>query len=400
MNKEGITSMLNFDLYTPARIVFGRETENKIGKLIKPHAKKVLLHYGGGSIKRSGLYDRIVSSLKEHGVDYVELGGVQPNPRLKLVHEGIQLCRDEKVELVLAVGGGSVIDSAKAIAMGVYLDHDVWDVYEQGLSIKQALPVAIVLTIPAAGSESSGDTVITNEDKVLKYGYGSPKLRPLISVMNPELFFTLPPNQVANGVADMMSHVFERYFTNTTHVDLTDALCEAVLRTIMHNAPKLLSNPQDYDAWAEIGFSGTVAHNGLVGMGREQDWACHNMEHELSAVYDVAHGAGLAVLTPAWMRYVYKDNPDMFLQFAVRVMGVEGSFRDKEAIIEEAIDKLSAFFKMMGLPHSLTELGIDDSQLETMAKKATGEAFGDESGLGNLKKLYWQDVLNIYNSCK
>lgn len=392
--------MLNFDLYTPARIVFGKDTEQKIGKLLKPHAKKVLLHYGGGSIKRSGLYDRVVSSLKEHGIAFVELGGVQPNPRLQLVHEGIALCRKEGVDLILAVGGGSAIDSAKAIAMGVYLDHDVWDVYEQGLRIEKALPVAIVLTIPAAGSESSGDTVITNEEKMLKYGYGSPHLRPLISVMNPELFFTLPPDQVANGVADMMSHVFERYFTNTTHVDLTDALCEAVLKTIMRNGPKLLKKPQDYDAWAEIGFSGTVAHNGLVGMGREQDWACHNMEHELSAIYDVAHGAGLAVLTPAWMRYVYQHNLGMFLQFATRVMGVEGSLRSPETVIEEAIDKLSDFYRLMGLPQSLGELGIDDSQLELMAKKSTGAAFGSEQELGNLKKLNWQDVLNIYNLCK
>ncbi|NLD34547.1 MAG: iron-containing alcohol dehydrogenase [Clostridiales bacterium] len=392
--------MLNFDFYAPARIIFGKDTQQKIGKVLKPHAKKVLLHYGGGSIKKSGLYDQVVASLKENGIAYFELGGVQPNPRLGLVHQGIQLARDEGVDLILAVGGGSAIDSAKAIAMGVYLDHDVWDVYEQQMRIDKALPVAVVLTIPAAGSESSGDTVITNEEKSLKYGYGSPRLRPLISIMNPELFFTLPKDQVANGVADMMSHVFERYFTNTRNTDLTDGLCEAVLRTIMLNGPKVLDNPQDYDAWAEIGFSGTVAHNGLVGMGREQDWACHNMEHELSAIYDVAHGAGLAVLTPAWMRYVYKDNIDMFVQFAVNVMGVQMSYRDKDALVLEGIARLEAFFRRMGLPQTLTELGIDGSRLEEMAKKATGIAFGEESPLGNFKKLAWQDVVNIYNLCK
>lgn len=392
--------MLNFDFYAPARIIFGKDTQQKIGKVLKPHAKKVLLHYGGGSIKKSGLYDQVIASLKENGIAYVELGGVQPNPRLGLVHQGIQLARDEGVDLILAVGGGSAIDSAKAIAMGVYLDHDVWDVYEQQMRIDKALPVAVVLTIPAAGSESSGDTVITNEEKSLKYGYGSPRLRPLISIMNPELFFTLPKDQVANGVADMMSHVFERYFTNTRNTDLTDGLCEAVLRTIMLNGPKVLDNPHDYDAWAEIGFSGTVAHNGLVGMGREQDWACHNMEHELSAIYDVAHGAGLAVLTPAWMRYVYKDNIDMFVQFAVNVMGVQMSYRDKDALVLEGIARLEAFFRRMGLPQTLTELGIDGSRLEEMAKKATGIAFGEESPLGNFKKLAWQDVVNIYNLCK
>lgn len=392
--------MLNFDFYAPARIVFGRETQHEIGKLLKLHARKVLLHYGGGSIKKSGLYDQVVKSLRENDIAFVELGGVKPNPRLELAHEGIALCRAEAVDLILAVGGGSVIDSAKAIAMGVYLDHDVWEVYEKQSPIEKALPLAIILTIPAAGSESSGDTVITKEDIQRKYGYGSPKLRPLISVMNPELFFTLPKNQIANGVADMMSHVFERYFTNTLNTDLTDSLCEATLKTIIKNAPILMKNGQDYDAWAEIGFGGTVAHNGLLGMGREQDWACHDMEHELSAHYDVAHGAGLAVLTPAWMQYVHKTNPSMFVQFAVNVMGVERSFRDSEAIIQDGIARLQAFYSGMGLPQTLKELGIDDSQLTTMAKKASKEAFGKERPIGGLKKLYWQDIEKIYQLCK
>ncbi|MGI6239682.1 MAG: iron-containing alcohol dehydrogenase [Christensenellales bacterium] len=388
--------MLNFDFYSPARIIFGKDTEQQIGELLKPHARKVLLHYGGGSIKQSGLYDVVVHSLNESGVSYVELGGVVPNPRLSLVHEGIALCKREGVDLILAVGGGSAIDSAKAIAMGVYYEGDVWEVYEEGKEIKKALPVATILTIPAAGSEASGDTVITNEEKELKYGYGSPHLRPLLSIMNPERFFTLPKNQIANGIADMMSHVFERYFTNTTHTDLTDGLCETVLRTIMKNAPALMDDPQNYEAWCEVGFGGTVAHNGLVGMGREQDWACHGMEHELSAIYDVAHGAGLAVLTPAWMQYVYKDNINMFVQFAVNVMGVSGSFRDPDAIVQEGIARLRAFFGKMALPATLGELGIGSDKLELMAKKATGEAFGAESPIGGLKKLRWQDVLAIY----
>ncbi|MFV0401463.1 MAG: iron-containing alcohol dehydrogenase [Oscillospiraceae bacterium] len=389
--------MLNFDFYSPARILFGKGTQEQIGELLKPYASKVLLHYGGGSIKKSGLYDTVVASLKKSGVDFVELGGVKPNPRLSLVQEGIELCKKENVELILAVGGGSAIDSAKAIAMGVYYDGDIWEVYEQGKPIEKALPVATVLTIPAAGSESSGDTVITNEVKEMKLGYGSPRLRPVLSVMNPELFFTLPDNQIANGVADMMSHIFERYFTNTTQTDLTDGLCETALKTIMKNAAVAKANHQDYDAWAELGFAGTVAHNGLLGMGREQDWACHGMEHELSAIYDVAHGAGLAVLTPSWMRYVAGDNLPMFVQFAVNVMGVEGSYREPEALVEEAIRRLEKFFHEMGLPGSLAELGIDGANLELMAKKATWAAYGDdERPLGGLKKLYWQDVLNIY----
>ncbi len=387
--------MINFDFYAPARILFGKGEEKLIGEKLKPLATKVLLHYGGGSIKKSGLYDKVISSLRSSGVDFVELGGVKPNPRLSLVHEGIELCKKEKVDLILAVGGGSVIDSSKAIAMGVYYDGDIWEVYETGKAISKALPVATVLTIPAAGSESSGDTVITNEEKQLKYGYGDPHLRPVLSVINPELFFSLPPNQIANGVADMMSHVFERYFTNTTHTDLTDGLCEVTLKTLMKNAPKVLADTHDYDAWAELGFSGTVAHNGLVGMGRVQDWGCHMMEHELSAFYDIAHGAGLAVLTPAWMRYVYKNNIGMFVQFAVNIMKVEGSYRDQESIVLEGISRLRTFFKNMGLPQSLSELGIGEDKLEVMAQRVT-----EKGNIGGLKKLGKEDVLAIYESVK
>jgi alcohol dehydrogenase YqhD (iron-dependent ADH family) len=392
--------MQNFEFYAPAKIFLGKGTEEQIGELLKPHAKKVLFHYGGGSIKRSGLYDLVIASLKENEVNFVELGGVKPNPRLSLVHEGIALCKKEDVDLILVVGGGSAIDSAKAIAMGVHYEGDVWDMYEKGLAIEKALPVAIILTIPAAGSESSGDTVITNEEKQLKYGYGSPKLRPLLSIMNPERFFTLPKEQLGYGVADMMCHVFERYFTNTVNVDLTDGLCEVTLKTLIKNGLLANKNIEDYNAWAELGFAGTVAHNNLLGMGREQDWACHDIEHELSAIYDIAHGAGLAVIAPAWMRYVYKDNPGMFVQFAVNVMGVEGSFRDQEAIINEGIDRLKEFYAKLGLPSTLTELGIGDDRLEEMAKKATKAAFGNERPLGGLKKLYWQDVLAIYESVK
>ncbi len=392
--------MLNFDFYSPARILFGKGEESRIGDLLKPHATKILLHYGGGSIKKSGLYDTVTASLKANGLAFVELGGVKPNPRLSLVHEGIALCKKEGIDLILAVGGGSVIDSAKAIAMGRYYDGDIWEVYEQGKGVEKALPVATILTIPAAGSESSGDTVITNEDKQLKYGYGSPRLRPLLSIMNPELFFTLPKEQLAYGVADMMSHVFERYFTNTTNTDLTDGLCEVTLKTLMKNALIVKDNMQDYDAWSELGFAGTVAHNGLVGMGRQQDWACHGMEHELSAIYDVAHGAGLAVLTPGWMQYVYKDNINMFVQFAVNVMGVEGSYRNPDAIVQEGIARLREFFAKMGLSATLSGLGIGEDKLEEMAKKATGEAFGEEAPIGGLKKLYWQDVLAIYKLVK
>ena len=396
--------MLNFDFYAPARIVFGKDAQKQTGSLLKEYGyKKVLLHYGGGSIKKSGLYDTIVASLNENSVGFVELGGVKPNPRLSLVYEGIKLCKTEDVGFILAVGGGSVIDSAKAIAMGVCFDGDVWDIYDKSLPIKKALPLATVLTIPAAGSESSGDTVISNEETQRKYGYGSPLLRPLFSVMNPELFFTLPKEQLGYGVADILSHIFERYFTNTLYTDLTDELCEATMRSIIRNAPLAYKSMSDYDAWAEIGFGGTVAHSGLLGMGREQDWACHEMEHELSAYYDVAHGAGLAVLTPAWMRYVYKENIPMFVQFAKNVMGVNGSFRNPEAIALEGISRLEAFYKSIGLPATLSDIGIGEEKLEHMAKQATHIRLAKgqtENPIGGLKKLFWNDILEVYRLAK
>ncbi|MCL1912435.1 MAG: iron-containing alcohol dehydrogenase [Eubacteriaceae bacterium] len=388
--------MENFDMHIPTRLIFGKDEHKNIGGLLKPLAQKVLVHYGSGSVKKSGLHDIVLNSLEENGVCFVELGGVQPNPKLSLVYEGIELCKNENVDFILAVGGGSVIDSSKAIAMGVYYESDVWELFERkGGPITKALPIATILTIPAAGSESSNNTVISNEVKQQKTGYGHQLLRPLFSIVNPELFFTLPKEQLANGVADMMSHVFERYFTNTQNTDLTDGLCEAALKTLMKNALLASQDMENYDAWAELGFAGSIAHNGLVGMGRVQDWACHGMEHELSAFYDVAHGAGLAVLTPGWMQHVYKDNLGIFLQFAINVMGVEGSFRDQEQIILMGISRLREFFSKLGLPATLGELGIGEERLEEMAKRATASR-----PLGGLKKLEWQDVLAIYSSVK
>ena len=388
--------MLNFDYSNKTRIVFGRGTETQVGSLVKPYAEKVLLHYGGGSIKKSGLYDRVAASLRESGVSFVELGGVQPNPRLSLIHQGIELCRREGIGFILAVGGGSVIDSAKAIAMGVPYDGDVWDFFATGKPIETALPDATILTLPATGSEASDGTVVTNEEAQLKLPYGDVILRPVFSIMNPELYFTLPENQVANGVCDMMSHIMERYFTNTTHTDVTDGLCESVLRTIMSNARILKRDHTNYDAWAEIALAGTVAHNGLLGLGREEDWGCHNMEHELSAIYDVAHGAGLAVVTPAWMRHIYKEHLPIFVQFAVNVMGVGGGLRDLEAVALEGIRRLQAFFTEMGQPSTLAGLGIDSRHLAQMAYKATHWPDGSPKPLGGLKKLSEQDALAVY----
>ena len=392
--------MQNFQICTPTNLVFGKGTQHQIGELIKPYATKVLLHYGGGTVKKLGLYDDTKKSLAAAGISFVELGGVVPNPRLSLVYEGIELCKKEAVDFVLAIGGGSAIDSAKAIAVGMCYDGDVWDIFEDKAPIKKALPVATILTIPAAGSEMSNSAVISNEEKGRKYGMGSDLIRPVVSIVNPEYFTSLPKAQLGYGVADIMSHIFERYFTHTTNCDITDGLCESVLKTVMKNALICAADPSNYEAWAEVGLGGVIAHNNWLGIGRTQDWACHGMEHELSAYNDVAHGAGLAVLTPAWMKYVYKENQNLFVQFAVNVMGVQGSYRAPDDIIKEGIVRLEDFYKKIGLTLTLKELGIGEDAFETMAKKATGAYFGEERGIGNLKMLMWQDVVEIYKLCK
>jgi len=389
--------MINFYFQIPTKIYFGKDEESNIGAYLKPYAKKILLHYGGGSIKSSGLYDRVCASLKEAGIAWVELGGVVPNPRVPLVREGVELCRKENVELVLAVGGGSAIDSAKAIAAGAVYDGDVWELFANLVPTGKALPVATILTIPAAGSESSKVSVISNDDTLRKTGYHDEAIRPVFSIINPALFFTLPREQIGYGVADIMSHILERYFTNTSNTDVTDEMCEGVLRAIIKNAVKAYDNPEDYDAWCEIGFAGALAHNDLLGRGRLEDWACHGMEHELSAIYDVAHGAGLAVVTPFWMDYVWHRNPAMFVQFAQNVMGV-AAHRDAEAMIAEGIARLREFFQKLELPATLTDLEIGSDRLEEMAKKTTGAWFGKENPKGNFSKLLWEDVLEIFKA--
>jgi len=392
--------MQNFQIQTPTNLIFGKGTQHQIGELIKPFATKVLLHYGGGTVKKLGLYDDAKKSLTDAGIPFVELGGVVPNPRLTLVYEGIELCKKEGVDFILAIGGGSAIDSAKAIAVGMCYDGDVWDVFDDKAPIEKALPVATILTIPAAGSEMSSSAVITNEEKGRKYGMGSDLIRPVVSIVNPEYFTSLPKSQLGYGVADIISHIFERYFTNTVNCDITDGMCEAILKTVMKNAVIAYDNPENYEAWAEVGLGGIIAHNNWLGIGRAQDWACHGMEHELSAYNDVAHGAGLAVLTPAWMKYVYKENINMFVQFAVNVMGVDASYRDPDAIVTEGIARLQTFYRRIGLAQTLTELKIGEDAFEAMAQKATGKFFGEEKGIGNFKRLMWQDVVNIYKLCK
>ena len=389
--------MENFEFYSPTRIIFGRGTEEKVGELTKEYGTKVLLHYGGGSIKKYGLYDKVIKSLQDAGIDFIELGGVQPNPRLELVKEGIKICRENDIDFILAVGGGSVIDSAKAISLGVPYEGDVWDFFMGKTLPEKNLPVGVVLTIPAAGSESSNSVVITKEEGLLKRSCNNDINRPVFAIMNPELTFTLPPYQTASGVVDMMAHIMERYFTHQTDVDLTDGLCESMLKTIMKNALIVMEEPDNYDARAELMWAGTLAHNGLVGTGRIGDWASHAIEHELSAMYDVAHGAGLAVVFPAWMKYVYKHNVNRFAQFAVNVFNLDYDFANPERTALEGIRRLMDFFRRIGMPTNLEELGVPDHRLEEMASKCKRPNNGR---LGYFVPLTEKDILEILKLCR
>ncbi len=361
--------MNDFNFYTPTRYVFGRGVESQTGELTRwMGVKKVLIVYGGGSVVRSGLLQKVKSSLDAAGVEYAEMGGVQPNPTDGRVYEGIDICRREEITGVVAVGGGSAIDTAKAIACGVPYDGDFWDFYAGKKVVKEALPVGVVLTIPAAGSEGSGNSVITKLDGLHKISLRTDSaLRPRFAVMNPELTFTLPPYQTASGIADMMAHIFERYFTNTPEVEVTDRVAEGVLKAIITEAPRVMAEPENYDARANIMWCGTLAHNGICGTGRQEDWVSHFMEHELSAVYGVTHGAGLAVITPAWMTFMATHNPKKGAQLARRVFDVEN--RDDTQAALEGIAKLKRFYSSLGLPVTLSQLGINDPDFDLLVAK-------------------------------
>ncbi len=384
--------MNNFNYYSPTEFVFGKGRAAEAGYFVKKYGgSKVLIHYGGGSAVRSGLIDTVKKSLDDAGVQFCELGGVKPNPRDTLVYRGIDMCRAEKVDFILAVGGGSVIDSSKAIAIGVPYDGNFWDMY-CGKPIEKALPVATVLTIAAAGSEGSGDSVITKEDGMLKRAAGSDLLRPRFSIMDPSLTETLPSYQTACGATDIMAHVFERYFTNTTEVEITDRLCEAVLLTMVKETPRVIADPNNYDARANIMWAGTVAHKNLCGVGREQDWNSHEIEHELSGLYDVAHGAGLAVIMPAWMEYVYRHNVLRFCQMATRVFGCQMNFEDPEATALEGIHRFRKFLRSIGMPINFAELGAREEDIPTLVSKFE---IGDGK-TGGFMQLDAHDVTEIY----
>jgi len=385
--------MLDFNFYSPTEFVFGKGRESECGALVKKYGgSRVLIHYGGGSAVKSGLIDRVKASLAGSGVTFFELGGVQPNPRDTLVYKGIELCRNEGIDFILAVGGGSTIDSSKAIAVGAVYDGDFWDHYCGKATIEKALPIGTVLTIAAAGSEGSGNSVITKEEGMLKRGAGSDLIRPKFSVLDPALTQTLPAYQTACGATDIMAHVFERYFTNTREVEITDRLCEAVLLTMVKETPRVIKDPDNYEARANIMWAGMVAHNNILGVGRQQDWNSHGLEHELSGLYDVAHGAGLAVIMPAWMEYVHKHDVMRFCQMATRVFGCNMNYADPEATALEGIKAFRSFLRSIGMPINFGELGADEKDIPTLVEKL-GVGDGKRAGFAELDK---NDVEAIY----
>ncbi len=387
--------MNNFTFYSPTYFVFGKDEENGTGKYVKRFGgTKVLIHYGGGSVVRSGLLQRVKDSLASEGIEAIELGGVVPNPRSGLVYEGIELCRKENVDFILAVGGGSAIDSAKAIAAGAVYDGDFWDFY-MGKPITKALPIGTVLTIAAAGSEGSPDSVITKEDGMLKRGASGEALRPVFSVLNPALTQTLPAYQTACGITDIMAHLFERYFTNTKDVEVTDRVIEGLLLTMINEAPKVIADPNDYQARANIMWAGMMAHNNCCGVGRSQDWASHDIEHELSALYDCAHGAGLAVVFPAWMEYNVGHDVMRFAQLATRVWGCSMDFGNPEITAKAGIRALRNFLKSIGMPATIGELGGKEEDIPYLAHTACF-GNGNNGTVGGFVALNETDVENIY----
>lgn len=392
--------MENFQYYTPTKVVFGRGVENQTGALVKEQGcRKVLVHYGSRSAEKSGLLDRICRSLDEAGIEYVRLGGVVPNPRLSLVYEGIEFCRREGVDFILAVGGGSVIDSAKAIGYGAADEGDVWDFYEKKREAESCLPVGVVLTIAAAGSEMSNSSVITNENGWLKRGYNNDCSRAKFAVMDPELTMTLPKYQTASGCVDIMMHTMERYFNQSENMELTDGISEHLIRTVMKNARILMDEPGHYDARAEVMWAGSLSHNGLTGCGTDGgDWASHQLEHELGGMFDVAHGAGLAAVWGSWARYVAGERPERFARFAVNVMGVPAGDDDLETAFW-GIRAMEEFCRSIGMPVCIRDMGIDltEEQIAELAEKCSH--FGKRT-IGCVRKLTKEDMYQIYKNAR
>ena len=392
--------MQNFQYFTPTKVVFGKGTESQVGELVKEQgATKVLIHYGGGSVVRSGLLDRVEASLKEQGIEYVKLGGVQPNPRLSLAREGIELCRKEKVDFLLAVGGGSVIDSTKCIGYGLTNEGDVWDFYARKRQASACMPLGAVLTIAAAGSEMSDSSVITKEEGWIKRGYSSDYCRCKFAVMNPELTMTLPDYQTASGCVDIIMHTLERYFTTEPDTMLIDQMAEGLVRTVMCNARILAKDPKNYNARAQVMWAGSLSHNGLLGCGMKQDWATHQLEHELSAKYDVAHGAGLAAVWGSWARYVMSEKPERFAQFAQAVTGAPANCSDPMETGLRGIEAMERFFREINMPASIHEMGIEVSEEDILEMAHKCSFFGTRT-IGGFRTLDEKDMAEIYRMAK
>ncbi|MDY6257033.1 MAG: iron-containing alcohol dehydrogenase [Bacteroidaceae bacterium] len=393
--------MKDFNYYAPTEVVFGEKSEEQVARLVKKYGgTKVLVHYGGQSAIRSGLLVKIIGLLQEAGIDFVKLGGVVPNPRLSLAQKGIELCRKEGVDFILAVGGGSVIDSSKCIAYGVPYEGNVWDFYQGKAKATAMLPLAAVLTIPAAGSEMSESSVITNEDGDVKLGYSNNLSRPKFAIMNPCRTFTLPPYQTAAGVTDMMMHTMERYFTKDDDMDLTTDLAEALLRSMKNAVFAVLKNPEDYRYRAQIMWGGSLMHNGLTGCGISDDWATHQLEHELSGMFDVTHGAGLAAVWPSWARYVMHENVSRFVRFAVNVMDVPNDFTDPEGTALKGIEAMERFYHAIGMPINIKELigrDITDAEIKEMTRKCSRD---NKATCGCLKVLKAKDMEAIYQMAR
>jgi len=387
----------DFNFYAPTRVVFGRDSEKQLAQLIRQQGgKRVLVHYGGGSARRSGLLDRTFNTLREAGISFVELGGVVPNPLLSKVQEGIDLCRREQVDFILAVGGGSVIDSAKAIGYGVGYEGDVWDFWDGKNTPKQCLPIGVILTIPAAGSEMSSSCVITRDEEQLKRGINSDLCRCRFCIMNPELTYTLPPYQTAAGATDIMMHTMERFFSKYEDMTLTDALAEALLRTVKDSVFEVLANPEDYRHRAQIMWAGSLAHNDLTECGTEKDFATHRLEHELSAVYGVTHGAGLSALWGSWARFVMPRHLSRFVQFAVNVMGITNDFTHPEATAMKGVEAIERFYRAIGMPATIGELlgrTLTDEEVDTLADRCSR---GGSITVGAMEVLDREAMRTIY----
>ncbi|ANY72315.1 butanol dehydrogenase [Paenibacillus ihbetae] len=383
--------MRPFVFHNPTRLIFGKGKLSALKEEVSKYDKNVLLVYGGGSIKRSGLYDQVLSLLKEAGVSVTELAGVEPNPRLSTVHKGVSLCREHSIDLILAVGGGSVIDCSKAIAVGAKYDGDMWDFVERKATPQGALPLGTVLTMAATGSEMNGGSVITNEATKEKMGWGSPWAYPAFSILDPVHTFTLPRDQTVYGIVDIMSHVLEHYFHQDTNTPVQDGFCETILRTMIDTAPKLVEDLENYELRETVMYCGTMALNGMINMGMAGDWATHNIEHAVSAVYDIPHGGGLAIVFPNWMKYNLPAQPARFKSLAVNVFGIDPAGKSDEEAGLEGIEALRRFWSSIGAPSTLADYNIDDSEIEAMADKAM--RFGP---FGNFRKLQREDVVEIY----